>query len=209
MTQGNPEANGDRSGRALVRYRRIGLGAIVIGSVTAVFGALVAHFTALPAVDALGQDLYPSIPRGWVWELVGQVICLTGGLMILAGITLAFVYGRELTWARAAIGALVFTTVMMIVFGIIPNEWLTLTQSTLEWTPQKVFITIPPGLVRGSEINVSYAALKDIVSGTYAVVALVAVAVVMYQWQERQRRRATEPPPVPVSRYGRPLKVER
>ncbi len=205
-----PESNGSPNGdRVLARYRRYGLIAIGLGAVTAVVGALVAHFTGLPEVDAIGQELYPSIPRGWVFVLIGQVICLTGGLLMLAGITLAFVYGREMTWARASIGAFVFTTLMMILFGIIPNQWLTLTQSTLEWTPQKMFVTIPPGLVRGSEITVSYAALKDIVSGTYAVVVLVVVAVTMYQWQERQRRRATEPPPQPVSKYGRPLKVER
>ncbi len=208
-----PENNGgpaDPGNRALARNRRIGLAAIVLGSVTAVVGALIAHYTALPEVDAIGQELFPSIPRGWQLVLAGQVVCLTGGLMILAGITLAFVYGRTMTWARAAIGALVFTTLMMVIFGIIPNQWLTLTQSTLEWTPQKIFVTIPPGLVRGSEISISYAALKDIISGTYAVVALVVVAVVMYQWQERARRRATEPPPQPVSKYGRPLvKVER
>lgn len=202
-----PEDNGSR---ALTRYRRFGLVAIVIGAATALAGALVAHYTGLPEVDTIGQELFPSIPRGWVPVLIGQIICLTGGLLILAGITLAFVYDREMTWARASIGALVFTTLMMILFGIIPNQWLTLAQSELEWTPQKNLITIPPGLVRGSEINISYAAVKDMISGGYAVVAVGAVAVGMYQWQERQKRRATLAPPQPVSGYGRPLtKVER
>ncbi|MDQ3781874.1 MAG: hypothetical protein M3349_02930 [Actinomycetota bacterium] len=199
----------DNGSRALARYRLFGLLAVAIGSVTAVAGALLAHFTGLPPVDSIGQDLYPSIPRGWVFESIGQIIALTGGLLILAGITLAFLYQREMTWARASIGAFVFTTLMMILFGILPNEWLTLAQSDLEWTPQRVVFTIPPGLVRGSEIDISLAAVKDMISGGYAVGAVGAVAVAMYQWQERTRRRAAAPPPQPVSRYGRPLtKVE-
>lgn len=208
-----PQDNGsreDNGSRALARYRLYGLLAIVLGAVTALAGALLAHFTGLPPVDSIGQELYPSIPRGWVFESIGQIISLTGGLLILAGITLAFLYQREMTWARASIGAFVFTTLMMILFGIIPNEWLTLAQSDLEWTPQRVLFTIPPGLVRGSEIDISLAAVKDMISGGYAVGAVGGVAVAMYQWQERTKRRATAPPPQPVSRYGRPLtKVER
>lgn len=199
----------DNGSRALTRYRRFGLIAIVVGAVTAVLGALVAHYTGLPTVDSIGQELFPSVPRGWQLELVGQIVGLTGGLLILGGITLAFVYEREMTWARAAVGALVFTTLMMILFGIVPNEWLTLAQSDLQWTPQKILFSIPPGLVRGSEIDITFAALKDMISGGYAVAAIGGVAVAMYQWQERKKRKATEAPPQPVSRYGRPLtKVE-
>ena len=189
----------------LRRYRQIGIGAIAIGAVAGVAGALFAHFTGLPTTDALGQDLYPAIPRGWIFELTGQLVSVGGGLVLMAGITLAFLYKRPMTWARASIGAALFTTLMLVLFGIVPNQWLTLTQSVWEWTPQKIFVTIPPWLVLNNEVEISYAALKDVVSGTYVVVALGAVAVTMYQWQERQKRAETAPPPKPVSTYGRPL----
>jgi hypothetical protein len=192
------------------RYQLIGLAAMVVGGLTAVAGSLIAHFTGLPETDALGRDLYPSIPRGWLPVVIGQIISLSGTFLFLAGICFAFVYKRPLTWARAALGAFVFVSVSIILFGIVPNEWLTLTQSVWEWTPQKIAVTIPPWLVLNNEISVSYAAVKDIVSGTYAIVVLGGMAVGMYQWQEYQKKVASGPPPQPVSTYGRPLsKVER
>lgn len=196
--------------KELRRYTQIGIAAMVAGALIGIGGSLVAHFTGLPETDSLGRDLYPAIPRGWFAVLVGQLISLGGVFLFLAGTTLAFLYKRQMTWARASIGATVFVSLMLILFGIIPNEWLTLTQATFEWTPQKIAVTIPPALALGNEVSISLAAVKDIVSGTYAVVALGAVAVGMYQWQERQKKAASAPPPKPVSPYGRPVtKVKR
>jgi hypothetical protein len=196
--------------RQLTTYFRAGLAAIAVGVVTAIAGALFAHFTGLPPENDLGAEIYPAIPRGWGWVLIGQVISLGGSLLALAGTTLAFLYKREMTWARAALGATLFSALMMVLFGIIPNEWLTLTQATFEWTPQKIFVTIPEWLTLGNEVSISYAAIKDIVSGTYVVVVLGAVAGAMYWWQEQEKKAQAGPPPEPVSRYGRPLtKVER
>lgn len=140
--------------------------------------------------------------------LLGQAISLAGVLLAMGGVALAFVYDRPLTWARAAVGAWLFVGTMLIVFGVIPNQWLTLAQSTLEWTPQKVFLTVPSALVLGNELSISYAVLKDIISGTYAVVMLLVVAVAMVRWQERAKRGAEAAPPTPISAYGRPMRVE-
>lgn len=178
---------------------------MALGVVVGIAGAVFAHYAGLPLTDDLGQDLYPQIPRGWLLELLGQIVSLGGGMLFIGGMTLAILYKRAMTWARAAIGAALFTALMLILFGIVPNQWLTLTQSVWEWTPQKIFLTVPPWLVLGYEVEISYAALKDIVSGTYVLVVTGAVAVAMYQWQERAKRAATGPPPQPVSQYGRPL----
>jgi len=196
--------------RELTRYARIGIAAIVVGIVTSVVGALWAHFTGLDLENSLGAEIYPAIPRGWQWQLIGQAVSLGGGLLVLGGATLAFLYKREMTWARAALGASLFTALMIILFGVIPNQWLTLTQATLEWTPQKVVVTLPPWLTLNNEVSISYAALKDAISGGYVVTVLGAIAVAMYQWQERSKRAASGPPPQRVSSYGRPLtRVER
>lgn len=81
-----------------------------------------------------------------------------------------------------------------------------MTQSTLEWTPQKVFVVLPSGLVLNNEVAISYAALKDMISGGYSLGAFIGVAVFMWWWQGRQKR-ADEPKPTPVSAYGRPMRV--
>lgn len=189
---------------------RAGIGLIAVGSVIAIVGALFAHFTGLPELDDLGREMYPSIPRGWVYETTGQLISVVGTLMIVAGIPIAFVYKRTLTWATASLGALSFVSAMMILFAVIPNQWLTLTQSVWEWTPQKILVTVPPALILGNEVQISMAALKDIISAGYVTILLGVVAITMSRYQQMKDKAATAPPPAPVSEYGRPLtKVSR
>lgn len=198
------------SDKELRRYVHIGTAAAVAGFFIAIIGALAAHFTGLPPTDNLNIEIYPNVPRGWVYVTISQITSVGGAFLLMGGIALAYLYERPMTWARASVGAALFVTLMLFLFGIIPNEWLTLTQSTLEWTPQKILLTVPPWLVLGNEVTISYAAVKDIVSGTYAVVMLGVVAVTAYQWQERQKKAKTAPPPAPISTYGRPLtKMER
>ena len=191
-----------------------GVSALAIGLVLAALGALWAHFTGLPQVDDVGLELYPFLPRGWAWVLLGQLVSLGGVLLAIGGIALAFLYEKKMTWARSAIGAGLFTALMIILFGVVPNEWLTYTQAEWEWTDQKIWVEIPPALIGGNEVNLSAAALKDIVAGTYVLVVTGAVAFAMIRWQKRDEIRAArekaKASAAPVSRYGRPLqKVER
>jgi hypothetical protein len=192
----------------------LGLSAMGIGVLLAIAGALWAHFTGLSEFDDVGRELYPAIPRGWVWVLLGQLVSLAGTFILMAGITLAFLYDKKLTWARASIGAGLFTSLTIILFGVIPNEWLTYTQAVWEWTDQKIWIKIPADLIGGNEINISASAIKDIIAGTYTLVVTGGVAAAMIAWQKRdeiqaawEKRKASKGN---VSNYGRPLqKVER
>ncbi len=199
------------------RNTAIGVAATVVGVTLSIFGALWAHFAGLPELDEFGRELYPHIPRGnpaWISPLIGQLVSLGGLFLAMAGITLAYLYEKPMTWARSAVGAGLFTGLMMLLFGVIPNEWLTYSQAVWEWTDQKVWIKIPTDLIGGNELNLSAAAVKDIIAGTYSVVALGGVAVAIIAWQKRdeirdkrQKAKASEDK---TSAYGRPLqKVER
>jgi len=187
-----------------------GIIALAVGAVLAILGALWAHFTGLPELDDVGRELYPSLPRGWFAVMMGQLASLGGVLLAIAGIAVAFLLDRPMTWARAAVGAFLFTGLMMILFGIIPNQWLTYTQAEWEWTAQKLWIKIPSWLIGGNEVNISAAAIKDIISGTYVLVATAGVAAAMIGWQKRDeirsnidaRRKARR---ADKSAYGRPL----
>jgi len=205
--------------KQLRSYFIAGNGGIAIGFFALTIGVLISHFAAIDTFDQFGREAWAWVPRGWSVELAGQTVALVGVLLIMGGAALAYLYQRELTWARASLGAALFTGLMLIIFAVIPNQWLTLTQAVWEWTPQKKAITwigdssgglqlIPKPLLLNNEVSISMAALKDIVSGTYSVVALGAVAVGMYQWQERSKKVAAAPKEK-VSRYGRPMtKVE-
>jgi len=191
----------------------VGVTAIGVGLFLAISAGLWAHFTGLAPVDNIGRAIYPNIPRGWGWVLIGQLLSVGGLLIAMAGATLAFLYERKMTWARAALGALLFTGLMIILYGIIPNQWLTYTQAVWEWSGQKIWVTIPSGLIGGNVVNISADAVKDMISGGYAVVITVLLVITMIRWQKRDELRtvrAPEAPPQALSAYGRPVrKVER
>lgn len=192
------------------RYLRAGALLMAVGVVLSIAGAFAVHLIGLPKVNSFGVELYPSVPRGWFPNLVAQIISLTGVLIAMGGMALAFLYKRELTWARATVGAFLFTGLMMILFGVIPNEFLTLTQSTLDWSGLKQWITIPPWLVFGNEVSISAEAIKDLIGQGYILTVTAAIVIVMLKWQDYQKKLAEEGPPPEISKYGRPIsKVER
>ena len=197
------------------RRIRIGVAGLAVGLVLMVLGILIAHFTGLPETDAVGRDLYPDIPRClgfetsgscWVLPTTGQLIGVIGSQILLAAIVFGWVLGKPLTWATATVAAAVFTLEMLILFGIVPNQWLALTQGTFEWTSQKIAFTLPSWLVLGNEVGISYAVIKDVVAGGYSAALLGAIAVGAYQLQERAKKQATAPAlPPKVSSFGRTI----
>ena len=192
------------------RYLRVGIILMVAGAAFALATAYAVHLIGLPEKNSFGVELYPNVPRGWVPTLIAQIASLSGLLIAMAGMALAFLHRREMTWARASIGAFLFTGLMIILYGVIPNEFLTVTQSKLDWSSLKEWVPIPSALTMGNEISISAAAIKDMIGQGYILTVTAGIAVTMWKWQERAKRLATETPPVKVSKYGRPLtKVER
>ena len=184
-----------------------GVGLVALGIVVAIVGSFLVHTAEAEDVNDLGQSIYEGFPRGWLPALIAQSIALGGALMALGGIALIFLYGKTMTWARAMIGALLFTSLMFIIFAIIPNQMLTLFQGPLEWTAQKQFLVIPGFLVLNQEVIISYEALKDMLVAGYVTTMLILMPIVMYQWQERAKKaKSAEPKPQPVSNYGRPMR---
>lgn len=186
----------------------IGYFAILVGIATTLLASVAVHMSEAPEFDEFGKALYSFMPRGWLIVLIFQLIALGGVLVVMAGATFGFIYKRTLTWARAMFGAVLFSALMMILFAVIPNQFLTLAQSTFEWTPQKIFVTVPSILVLNNTVQISYAALKDMISAGYSTTMLIAIAIVMYQMQERAKKEDVAKP-APVSDYGRPMRTER
>jgi len=109
-----------------------------------------------------------------------------------------------MTWARATVGAFLFTLEMLILLGIVANEWLGLAQGTLAWTEQKTLITIPRWLILNNEVHISLGVVKDMLVAGYSTTVLIAVAVGAYRLQERANKPPEAKPQV-VSGYGRPM----
>lgn len=167
-------------------------------------GVLVVHFTELNELDDFAREQWAWVPRGWYWTVGGQIIALLGSQIMVAGIVVGWLLYQPMTWARATVGAAIFTIEILVWFGIVPNEWLGLTQGEFEWTSQKQALTLPAVLTLNNDVSISYAAIKDSVNGIYNVVVLGALLVGMYKWQEF-RKKGPADRPQPVSTYGRPV----
>ena len=189
------------------RHIIVGVGLIVLGMIVMLVGSFVVHMAQAPLVNDVGQEIYRGAPRGWQVVLLAQMVAVGGALLSMAGATYGFIWQRPLTWARAMFGSLLFAGLMFILFAIIPNEFLTLTQSTLEWTPTKILVTVPAAVVLNNEIAISYAVLKDMISAGYVTTLLILIPVLMVKWQEQSKKEPKEKP-TPVSDYGRPLRVD-
>lgn len=196
--------------------QRLGIVGVVAGVALLAFGVLMAHFTGLSETNALGEEIYPHVPRClpfepivsdtscWLLPTTGQLIGLVGSQVLLVGVLVGWVLWRPLTWSRAAVAALITTVQAIVWFGVVPNQWLALSQGTFEWTSQKIAFTLPAWLMLNNEVSISYGVIKDLISAGYSTVLLVAVLVGAYQVQERARR-AARPEPEVLSAYGRPL----
>lgn len=194
--------------------KRLGISGVVVGSVLLVGGTVLAHLMGLPLRDAVGQEIYPAIPRCawfegevascWVLPTLAQSTAFIGSQILMAGIVIGWIFDRPMTWALATVAAFLFTVEMIVIFGIVPNEMLAIAQGTLEWTDQKIAFTIPPWLVLNNEVSLSYGVLTDMIVAGYSTTMLIVVIVGAYQLQEWNKRRGQPKPPT-TSLYGRPV----
>ncbi len=184
--------------------RRLGWAALVVGSAVMAFGVLVVHFTELAELDEFGREQWAWVPRGWYWVILGKSVAFLGSQIALGGIVVGWLLYQPMTWARATVGAAVFTLQILLWFGVVPNEWLGLTQGEFEWTSQKEAFAVPKILVLNNDVTISFAAIKDAVNGGYNAALLGALLVGMYKWQEYSKKGPAERPQ-PVSTYGRPI----
>lgn len=192
--------------------QRIGVIGIVVGAALFMVGVFAAHFTGLSPTNNVGQEIYPFIPRCawfetdacWVLPITSKLVAFIGSQIAIAAVVFGWIWNRPMTWARATVAAFLFTLEMLILLGIVANEWLGLAQGPLDWTEQKTLITIPRWLVLNNDIRISFGVAKDMVVAGYSTTVLIAVAIGAYQLQERANR-ADTPKPQVISGYGRPI----
>ncbi len=192
---------------------RYGWSLMTLGVIGLALGVFVVHYANFPETIVEGGVERPLVlgefdwmPRGWVPKTIGYLIAFGGSQMMIVGAALAFLLGRSMTWARAAFAAFLAWMEMVLLFGIVPSEWLNLTQTDLDWSSQRIAFTIPPWLVLGNQVDISWAVLKDSVSMGYNLTVLVGAAIFAYKLQDI----GSEPPtpaekPEKMSPYGRPL----
>jgi hypothetical protein len=193
---------GDLTAQQRARY---GWAMLVVGTVTMAIAVIVVHYANLPESEAVG-GAFGWIPRGWFPKSIGYVMAFGASQLLVAGAAIAFLLGRPMTWAGAAFGAFLAWMELVIIFGIVPSEWLNLSQTDLDWSATRIAVTIPPWLVLGNQVDISFAVVKDIISMGYNGTMLVVAAVFAYKFRDIiGPSPAKTEKPEKMSPYGRPL----
>jgi hypothetical protein len=195
------------------RRRAIGSALLILGVLGLTLGVVWIHWSSLPETElidgvhvAVTVDYLNWFPRGTVWLGVGYLVVLGATTFALVGATFLWVLNQRMTWARATAAAMIVWLALLFIFGIVPSEWLTFAQTRLEWSSQRVALVIPPVLVLGNTIELSYAMLADSISMGYHIVMLGLGAVFGVQIQKiKEGRPPGAQPSERQSPYGRPL----
>lgn len=195
------------------RRRRIGGGLLVLGLIGLVLGVIWIHWSSLPRTEIVAGNEVPVVvdylnwwPRGIIWKGLGYLVVLGATTMALVGATFLWVLNQRMTWARATVAALIAWTALVFYFGMVPSEWLNYAQTDLNWSSQRVAITIPPFLLLGNTVDISWAVIKDSIQMGYSLGMLGFAGVLALQIQKMKEGRPPSAAPVEKrSPYGRPL----
>ncbi len=186
------------------RRRTIGGGLLILGLLGIVLGVIWIHWSSY------GPDEVVSVlnwwPRGAIWKGLGYLVILGAAILAMVGATFLWVLNQPMTWARATVAGMIAWLALVFFFGMVPSEWLNYAQTDLDWSSQRIALTIPPFLVLGNTVELSWAAVKDSISMGYHLVMLGVAVVFALQVQKiKEGRPATAAPAEKKSPYGRPL----
>jgi len=192
---------------------RLGSTLLVAGTVLLAFFVVFLHYSSLPAEEFVDGtwvpvvvDYFNWIPRGWLPKGLSYLLIFGSSQLMVAGAALLWLLNVKMTWARAAFAAVLTWTEFVILWGIVPSEWLNFSQTDLDWSPTKQAFALPTWLMLGNEVSVSLSVLKDAISGGYYMVTIGLAIVFGYKIQGIHTDRPKEPTAEElVSPYGRPL----
>ena len=195
------------------RRRTIGGGLLVAGLLGLVLGFIWIHWSSLQATEVVDGVEVPVVvdylnwwPRGEIWKALGYLVVLGATTFTLIGATFLWVLNQKMTWARATVAAVIAWMALVFYFGMVPSEWLNFAQTDLDWSSQRVAVTIPAFLVLGNVVEISWAVIKDLIQVGYSSVILVGAAVFALQIQRiKDGRPASAAPVEKKSPYGRTL----
>jgi hypothetical protein len=132
--------------------------------------------------------------------------------------------GTPLTWGEAFAAGLFTFTLLFLVYGVVPHQWLAFADNTLKWRSDKIGIPLgpfgkaldvkgnvlfphgiplPTALGGHGRFIVTAQVLRDIVAAGLYIVFLLAQIVMWLWWQKRGQKKAETPEL--TSAFGRPL----
>jgi len=190
------------------------LGILVLG------GFLATIFIVVPVLGQLKKKQLGFIPTGFE-------VCLEFFVALFAfivGVAVIFFVGRRrppgtpLTWGEAFVGATFVFGVLLLAYGVVPNEWMKWADNGLLWRPDRIWFAVStkmPVFFTGTNaaveaaagrgrIIVSFQALRDIIAAGIYILMLVAQVWLWIVFQKRGRKQATAEVER-TSSFGRPV----
>ena len=138
--------------------------------------------------------------------IITIVMC---GIVVLVGMRRP--PGTPLTWGEAYLAGTFMFALMLMFYGVVPNEWL-LYAGKLGWRTDSIGVPTPFGRLwehgltffgRG-KVTITASAIGDMIAGAFYVIFFVLQIVGWLWWQKRGKKTAP-PPAIEVSAFGRPL----
>lgn len=192
--------------------KTMGLVLLLAGLIGLVIGVIWLHWASFPETELVNGVEMPFVvdtmnwfPRGIWWKAAAYFLIGGAATFTMVGAVMLWVLNQRMTWARATVGAMITWLALLFFFGIVPSEWLNFAQTDLEWG-NDTFLVVPPILVLGNTVEISYTTVKDTISQTYVLGMLAVGAIVAIQIQRiKEGRPASAKPVEQKSPYGRPL----
>ncbi len=120
--------------------------------------------------------------------------------------------GTPMTWGEAFLAGTFMFALMLMLYGVVPNQWLLWADNELGWRSDSIGVPTPwarlwpNGLTffgRG-RIMITAQVVRDIIATGIYVVFFVGQLAGWLWWQKRGKRSAA-PPAIETSAFGRPL----
>ncbi len=121
--------------------------------------------------------------------------------------------GTPMTWGEAFVAATFVFLFMLMIYGIVPNQWLAWADNELGWRSDRIGIPNPfgepwfsDGVAFGGRGRVAITAetVRDVIASVIYAVGLLG-HIAGWLWWQRRGKRAPKPAELPTSAYGRPL----
>ena len=120
--------------------------------------------------------------------------------------------GTPFTWGEAFVAATFVFGLMLLAYGVVPNQWLQWADNLLVWRSDKLLLAVSSKGVKFGDaaktfggtgrILITYQALRDMIAAGIYVVMLGVQIALWAMWQKRGQVKTTE---VATSDFGRPL----
>lgn len=139
-------------------------------------------------------------------------------VILIVGIGICLAVGRRrppgapLTWGEAFVGGTFVFALMLVAYGVIPNQWLKYADNELLWRSDKLLVAISAKGVKWGQqaktfggtgrILINYQAVRDAIAAVFYIVFLGGQIALWSAWQKRGR---TRPELEPSSVFGRPI----